>query len=186
MLDLEAYRDVLKSILHEWSQAERDIKLAEQVSLRVVEPAIKELRYAGRRVTEALHLILSDGSDADIKKLLHDADFDCHRARHDAIDAATSKMAATIAAMVKSIGYDTILRVCPTFLDFYKDLSRVRKKIVNSRENRQNRDAIYESIESVDLQSLIDKFEDIMLSENIMLQSARKERRSKLLGPVDG
>jgi hypothetical protein len=67
--NLEAYRDALGSILTEWNQAERDIKIAEQVSMRVVEPSIKELRYAGRRVTEALRLILSDGADADIIKL---------------------------------------------------------------------------------------------------------------------
>ena len=163
--NLEAYRDALGSILTEWNQAERDIKIAEQVSMRVVEPSIKELRYAGRRVTEALRLILSDGADADIIKLLNDADFDCHRARHDAVDAATSRIASVIRAMVESIGYDTMMRVYPEFPKFYHSLRRTRRKIVDSREDRDNRDAIYESIEDVDLKTLVSDFEDIVESE---------------------
>lgn len=183
---MEGYRELLVSILAEWNQAERDIKQAEQVSQRVSEPSIKELRYAGRRVTEALRLILSGGSDVEIKKLLNDADFDCHRARHDAIDAATSKITSDVAAMVKSLGYDIITKICPKFPEFYQSLRRVRRKIVDSREDRTNRDAIYESIETVDLKSLVSDFEDIMQSEVVMLQSARRERRAKFIVYVLG
>jgi uncharacterized protein YdcH (DUF465 family) len=115
MTDLESYRAILTSILAEWNQAEGDIKQAEQVSQRVSEPSIKELRYAGRRVTEAIHKILSGGDPDDIRKLLHDADFDCHRARHDAVDAATSKIATDLKAMTDKLGYHAVLKAYQVF-----------------------------------------------------------------------
>ena len=37
------YDDLLKSIQEEWDKAESDIKVAEQISDKVVFPAIKEL-----------------------------------------------------------------------------------------------------------------------------------------------
>lgn len=181
MLNLDAYREILTSILTEWDQAERDIKQAEQVSLRVSEPSIKELRYAGRRIAEAIHLILLDGDDERIRKLLHDADFDCHRARHDAVDAATSKITSDITAMTNKLGYDIVLRSYPAFPIFYTTLRRIRQKIVHSRKDRQNRDAIYESIENVDLEKIVYDFQDLLLAEAIMKSLARKERLHKFL-----
>jgi hypothetical protein len=182
MSDLDSCREILTSILAEWDRAEGDIKLAEQVCLRVSEPSIKELRYAGRRVTEAIHNILSGGDVEHVKKLLYDADFDCHRARHDAVDAATSKMASDIRAMTDRLGYNPVLKACPNFPEFFRNLRHIRRNIVKSRERgRQDRDSIYESIESVDLKQIVSEFEDITEAEEIMRSLAKAERRHTLL-----
>ena len=58
----DPYRDLLVSTYEEWDKAESIIKLAEQVSGEIVFPSINELRYAGRRISEALSCI-SRGDD---------------------------------------------------------------------------------------------------------------------------
>jgi hypothetical protein len=107
----------LKNIRTEWDRAEEDIKLAEQVCNNIIIPSIKELRYGGRRIAEVLYQMESGGSEQDISKLLQDALFDCYRARHDAIDAATSKIAIDLEIKVEKLGFEAIL---PAFQEFPK------------------------------------------------------------------
>jgi hypothetical protein len=104
--DLDA---AVSAVRDEWNNAEAAIKLAEQVNGEIVNPSVYELRYAGRRIVEALaHPDIEQG-----KKLLGDAHFDCCRARHDAVDAATSKISADLDLAVKHLGADTVLKSFP-------------------------------------------------------------------------
>jgi uncharacterized protein YdcH (DUF465 family) len=130
---------LLASILAEWNRAETDIKIAEQVANKVVNPSIKELRYAGRRIVDALLKVREGGSPEEVKQLLTDALFDCHRARHDAIDAGTSKVALDLEVMTDKIGYDILLRTYPNFPALFRNLNNIRKKIAESRGNRDSR-----------------------------------------------
>jgi len=85
---------LLRAIQDEWNRAETDIKTAETVVNNIVIPSVKELRYAGRRIIDAIMEMTANPSAYDparVRALLDDAHFDCHRARHDAIDAATAK-----------------------------------------------------------------------------------------------
>lgn len=173
---------LLNSVLVEWNRAEEDIKIAEQVASKVVNPSIKELRYAGRRIVEALVKIQSDEDAVEISKLLNDALFDCYRARHDAIDAGTSKIAIDIEIMISKLNYEVILPVHPTFPKLVKDLGKVRAKIRESRKNRDNREAIYSVLESVNFPALVKSYEDLRENENIMKAIARRRRRSELIG----
>ena len=116
---------ILAAIQKEWNRAEEDIKTAELVVNKIVLPSIKELRYAGRRVIDALMIITANPHGADegqIRSLLDDAKFDCHRARHDAIDAATSKIAIDLEIMVSKLGYHAILPAYPDFPQLYQNL----------------------------------------------------------------
>jgi hypothetical protein len=45
---------LLRAIQDEWNRAETDIKTAELVVNNIVIPSVKELRYAGRRIVDAL------------------------------------------------------------------------------------------------------------------------------------
>jgi hypothetical protein len=113
----ERYGERIVSILAEWDSAEEAIKLAEQVNQKVVFPSIKELRYAGRRLVEALSLINSEGPDDEISALFNDAQFNCLRARHDAIDVATAKIALDLETALKKLGPKAILETFPKFSD---------------------------------------------------------------------
>lgn len=101
MADWNHYKARFVSICNEWDRAEEDIKVAEQINNKVVIPSVSELRYAGRRIIEALREIEKNGPEEKIIGLLQDAEFDCHRARHDAIDAATSKIAVDLEIATK-------------------------------------------------------------------------------------
>lgn len=178
----DAHIALLNSILAEWNRAESDIKRAEQVNNNVVIPSIKELRYAGRRIVDMLVKIGSGAPDDEIHKLLADATFDCHRARHDAIDAATSKIAIDLEIMASKLGYEVILPAYPNFAQLVRDLQLVRAKIAVSREDRENREAIYSVIEAVDFPNLVTSYNDMRSSEHIMIQMAKRRRSSEAIG----
>jgi len=106
-----------KATQDEWNRAEADIKTAEMGVHSIVIPSVKELRYGGRRVIDALMEIARNPNNADntrIKALLDDAHFDCHRARHDAIDAA--KIAADLEIMTAKLGTPLYWQLISIFL----------------------------------------------------------------------
>ncbi len=172
---------LLRSITEEWDKAERDIKLAEQISGKVVLPSINELRYAGRRVVEVIKLIGSEGDIIEIEAKLRDARFDCHRARHDAIDAGTAKIAADLEIMSKKLGYGPILKVFPALGQLHRDLDHVRSQIAASRNNTENRAQIYEELEDDAFPKIVTSFRALQSNEQIIRGYARGERRHTLL-----
>ncbi|MGA7676383.1 MAG: hypothetical protein WCA78_15225 [Rhizomicrobium sp.] len=167
---------VLEAIRDEWNRAEGDIKLAEQVCNEIVFPSINELRYGGRRVIDVVHGVLTHAPQNDIDGWLADAKFDCHRARHDAIDTATSKIAITIENMVGKLQYEAILPAFPEFPALVNHLGDVRKRIVESRKGRENREALYTAIEGADFPSLVDRYRRLLECEPIMRRLALRNR----------
>ena len=181
----EEHLKILGEIQAEWNKAESDIKTAEMVVHKIVLPAVKELRYAGRRIIDALMIISANSEDPDhskIRALLEDARFDCHRARHDAIDAATAKIAADIEIMVESLGYHSILPAYPDFPRLYHELQNIRTRIKDSRLNRDNRESIYSIIEASQFPILVQLFNDMRANEPMMLELAKKGRKDQFYG----
>lgn len=173
---------ILREIQAEWDRAEEDIKLAEQVGNAVVFPSIKELRYAGRRIVDMIVVMLEHPEDQKkIDDLLADARFDCHRARHDAVDAATADIAAQLVVMVKHLTYEAILPAYPEFPALYRDLRSARDRIAGSRGKRKDREAIYSAIEATDLVKLVGQYNDLMACEPIMKTVAKSQRRERLI-----
>lgn len=103
MAEMEQARELLAQIKVAWDKAEQAIKRAELVCGEVVTPAIKELRYAGRRLADGLEAVASGTVTPETNGFLRDALFDCYRARHDAIDAAISKIAVEIDLSVRRL-----------------------------------------------------------------------------------
>lgn len=175
--------EVLERIRAEWNQAEADIKLAEQVSNKVVWPAIKELRYAGRRVVEIIHLMLTAPENrAEIKSLLDDTLFDCYRARHDAIDVATSKISIDLELYLTKLGYDSIVPLYPEFPELWEKLQSIRDRILLSRERRHERNEIYATIEAADFGALVKQFNDLRAKQTFIEQMAKRNRRLDFYG----
>lgn len=67
------FGEAVEEVCSEWNKAEKAIKSAEHVEGQVVNPSIYELRYAGRRIIEALTIQESDPEKA--LRLLSDAHF---------------------------------------------------------------------------------------------------------------
>ena len=171
----------IDQIVEEWNKAERAIKHAENVNGEVVSPAISELRYAGRRIVEAMQLRKSSPEKAE--RFLQDALFDCHRARHDAIDAATTKMTGDLEAAVNFFTASVISNIFSNFSELYQTLLATREKIAESREHRDQRDAIYETIENTDLNRMIKLYDEFRTCEPLIAEEAKRiadeTRRSK-------
>jgi hypothetical protein len=186
MKALESYRDRIARICAEWDRAEEGIKLAEQVNNKVVFPSIKELRYAGRRIVEALNKINRDGSQSDIEDLFQDAEFDCHRARHDAIDAATSKIAVDLQITAEKIGYEAILKAFPELSDLRNKLDNIRDKIRLSRGDRESRENIYSELEGREFVEIVNQYRKFQKAEPIMKELAQKHRRDRYISYTVG
>ena len=170
--------DVSK-IISAWDDAERAIKQAEIINDQVVIPAIAELRYAGRRLAEAWEKQQKGDEDA-ARALFDDAYFFCCRAQHDAIDAGTAKIARDYAICVKGIGASEKSCIFPEHSEFHNLLRDIKKNIVKSREDRENRDKIYELIRVSDFPKIVkfyQKFEDCQPQ---LEELARKARRAWL------
>ncbi len=165
---------------NEWNRAEEVVKAAEQICGETVIPSVKELRYAGRRLIDALNSNVSS-DPGKVRELLNDAIFNCHCARHDAIDVATAVVALNLDITTNKIGFDNILRAFPRFADLRKQLSTIRGKIRTSRSNRGDRDLIYQVISETDLPVMASLYDEFQLAEDIMKGLARKDRRGKLI-----
>ncbi len=181
MPPLDDFEELLNSILVEWNRAEEDIKIAEQVANKVVNPSIKELRYAGRRIVEAL-VKFQNNAPIEATALLNDALFDCYRARHDAIDAGTSKIAIDLEIMISKLGYEVILSVHPKFTELFQDLQKIRERIIESRRDRENRENIYSVLEATNFPALVKSFSALRGNEHMMVAMAKRRRRSELIG----
>lgn len=184
--DLEPYGELIAEICEHWDIAEEDIKLAEQVSHKVVFPAVKELRYAGRRIIEALNKARTGKPKDEINSLLQDAQFNCLRARHDAIDAATAKIAIDLEIATDKIGYDAILSAMPSFAELHGLLNKIREKVRESRKDRENRERIYELIENTDFKALVKKYRSFQEAEPIMKKIAAKRRQRMVINYIFG
>lgn len=172
------------SICNEWDEAELAVKIAEQVQREVVGPSIAELRYAGRKIVQAIAVRASDPDKAI--RLLYDAEFDCYRARHDAIDAATSYMADIMFWACKELGVNNVTTSFPRFSELNTMLVAVRQKIAKSRQNRDDRDVIYRIIQETDLPKMNELYGEFKANEKIIMLSAKQDRKDKLRNNIFG
>lgn len=167
-----------------WNDAEAAIKLAEQVSEDVINPAIYELRYAGRKMVEAHQIQEKDSGKA--AELLQDAYMDCCRSRHDAIDALSSKVVSDLDLSVEKLGSEVVLAQFADWGILYEKLNEIRAKIAQSRQDRIARNDIYEDIQNGDLNSVIQLHQRFKIAEPLMEKSAKKSRFGHVIGYMLG
>lgn len=180
------YADILRDIQQEWNKAESAIKRSEQIAKSVSIPAVTELRYAGRRLIDALDASHHGGKEAKILALLEDARFCCHRAQHDAIDAAMAKIGIDLDDLTSRLGFEAVIHAYPEFRHFYADFTTSRAKIVSSRGNRDDRNGIYEAITAVDLPNLVTHYEMVLAVRPIAKSTAIRLKIASVWGAMIG
>ena len=163
-------------ILDEWDKAEQAIKQAEMVSSEVCTPSISEMRYAGRRLIDVLRH--KDKDPIKARDLLRDARFDCQRARHDAVDAATVFMKRMVIIATGRFSASNIRDNFPDLIEFRTQLIDAQNKISRSRHDRENRNAIYDVIQNTDLDRLISLYQRLEASEDLLTKTAEEEKRA--------
>ena len=168
-----ALEKLLEELLAEWDRAEEAVKQAEFIQGEVVAPSINELRYAGRKVVEALQFAANDDAER-AQRLLNDAIFDCIRARHDAVDAITAFISMKLDALTEELGVDVVLQCFPDMPKLVAALGRAEEVIATSREDRTNRDAIYETLRQTDLREIVDLYGAMKANEKLMQARAEE------------
>lgn len=174
--------DILNSIQDEWNKAEEAIKTVENIAKDVAIPSIKELRYAGRRLIDALAIAHSKENETKVQALLEDARFCCHRAQHDAIDVVIAKINIDIDNLTSTLGFDAVIDAYPGFREFYSEFNSIHEDIVASRKNRVDRNAIYGAISDVNLPEIAKKYKLLMAARPIAKSNAIKRK----LGSING
>jgi hypothetical protein len=163
----------------EWNKSEEYLKISEQISTEAVIPGINELRYAGRKLLDALNCEATDPKRA--MALLNDAVHDCYRARHDCIDVAVSLINSHIELMTKRLTYTKLTSVLPELGSLIADLSAAQTKITGSRARRAARENIYEDIKDIDLPAIRARYDKLRASEEMIKSEVARENRNKVL-----
>jgi hypothetical protein len=176
---LVAFAKLLTDIQREWDKAEHCMKLGEHFSERPNNASINELRYAGRRLIDALNDRQAGEDNELISQKLTDALFNCVCAQHDAIDISLDIMAVDFGLMEKKLGYAAILGAYSKFPDLYTPFAKARSLQAESRGDRRNRDAIYDTVTQVDLPKLAEMYGDLKACKPIMLAFAARDRRQR-------
>jgi hypothetical protein len=200
MVDAEIAAALLRHC-EQWNIAERRIKKAEHVrGGEVVAAAIFELRYAGRKIVDAITLLSETNwtptteERQKILGLISDATEDCVKAKHDAIDAMLTFMAAWFQQTEERVGLSFLATCFPDYVNITALIIDVQEKTSISRGDRTKiRDQTYSQIEDEKFEKILELFERARTSEERIekqienedvrrASEARKYRYSMIVG----
>lgn len=140
-------------IADEWDKAEKLIKTAEVTRNEVVVASVNELRYAGRRLVDALRAHEACRADPtctksqeDLKRYVSETLSFCQRALHDAVDAIILHVRTQIGEYEKEFGYVILADKFPDIIDIKKTLKDAEQLVILSREDRMRRAEEYDKL----------------------------------------
>lgn len=171
---------ILQKLVESWDKSESRIKSAERIRTEVSEASINELRYGGRRMVDALKIMLNPEYSVDpalFKTHLIEAKECAIKAEHDAIDAIIFYVDKHLRHIEKYIDADIIHELFPEYIVVRTKLHDVSILIEESRADRRNRHDIYDEIEKNHLETIITFHRHLNISEDLMI--AKAEERVK-------
>jgi hypothetical protein len=179
-LERAHFHEGLGNFVASWDAAEAAIKEAELFRGKVVFASVKELRYAGRRFTDALKLMLQQcgPEQADeALQLIREASENCIRARNDAVDALVSYLYRYFNQVKNDYGTVLMHAYFPDFMQLFVRLNELAHVIPASRSNeRGRRNEIYDGIVKEDIPQLRLLYEKIETSKNLIDEDTGRER----------
>ena len=150
--------DRIQRLYCAWADAEQAMKIAEHELGDAIIPAVKELRYAGRKLAKALNNYIEEVDLVRTDEDLEDAIYDCFRARHDATDAATAAISLRLEHAIKKLGYDAVKEHFPEYANLRGMLADTREKIATARHDQNGRHDLYEDLETEALPTIVTLF----------------------------
>lgn len=175
----------LIKIAAQWDKSEGVIKRAELLRSAAVTSAIFELRYAGRRLVDAL--LVAGGRLLDPSRSLEDqfatylgevAQF-CLRAQHDAVDAIVCDICGKIDHMERNFGAARIQSIFPDFARLKTRIGDVKALIERSRASRDERIPIYDDIADRSIDEIIDTFRQLEQCDDVLIAGIEREDRER-------
>ncbi len=173
-------------IADEWDKAEKLIKTAEVTRNEVVLASINELRYAGRRLVDALRA--ADACRADpacqkskeeLNRYVSETLSFCQRALHDAVDAIILHIRTQIQEYDKSFGPALLAEKFPVILEMKTTLRGAEKLVVLSREDRLTRGEEYEKLALHQIPKLLEWCDQLEANQALLLELTEEKRRSE-------
>ena len=189
ILDQELDQKLLE-LTKQWDIAERRIKEAEKHhDNEVISPAVYELRYAGRKIVDALLIGLNNdwrndsGARGQMNSYLADAIEDCVKAKHDAIDAMLDFITIWLQDTEEKLGLDELPNYFPKYFTVTGKISEWNSKIIESRSDRvSTRQEVYNDLEKNDFREILDFYVEMKNSEKRveLAIAARENKKQKL------
>ena len=178
--------DELLIVSRLWGEAEKTIKLSEKLSGEALIPAINELRYTGRSMTNAItaYYGTESGSDKDqeIKRHLTEARENCRRADHDAVDGIIFYIEKRLGELESFVGPSIVATFFPEYTETIKKINQVSENMTKARDGKQDSmEKSYEEIKQGLLPDIIDFYSSVSESEErIIADHMKKQKREKI------
>ena len=177
---------MLAQIAREWDRAEHLIKAAERVRAQVVIASVNELRYAGRRIVDALHLAERAKSDPALKdefdRYISDALLFAARAQHDAVDAIVLFLQKAVEKYENEFGISLLAEKYPRIFDIRAAISRADSLIIASRQDRMTRADEYNKLAEEHCPALLDHYQHLIANEVVLLELVKAKGLSEKQG----
>lgn len=174
-------RYAVSRVMQSWQNAERYLSVASHVRGEVFFPAILEMRYAGRHVTDALaKLTLSPEDQSGIVSDLRRADTLLVNAQRDAIDGLITYLREKLDAIVAMHGLSEVERRIANFQIRYRKLSDLHARLVLSHSNFDDRELAYNDV-SGQISDIVNFIDDIELIAMDHRNSGDLEKSDKTL-----
>jgi len=160
-----------------WDRAEKWVKRAELFQQRVVDSSLNELRYAGRRLVDAL--AGADKEDFPAASVhLEQANENIYKASHDAIDTVVAFVSQEINRHAIALGYANLNDHFGHYQELSGAFTTIKGQIEQSRESREQRDEVYNEIaEGADFVNLLKYFNELRGSAPAIYASVEKKTK---------
>lgn len=173
-------------IADEWDKAEKLIKTAEVTRNEVVIASVNELRYAGRRLVDALRAAdacradpTCKKSEEDLKRYVSETLSFCQRALHDAVDAIILHVRTQIGEYETEFGYIILVEKFPELIEIKKVLKQAENIVILSREDRMKRGAEYEELATTSIPVLLGHCNGLEANRELLVALAKEKRAAR-------
>lgn len=155
----------LKRLYIEWDYTEYLLKQHENILGKASTPAKNELRYAGRRLIDALQVLTNENDEDEALNLLAESIYFSHRAQHDIIDAMIAMISEAYRSAEENFYFEAIDKYFPIMAKTIVELSDIKDAVAESRKNRALRSAIYEDLQQNKIASVLRDFKQFKANE---------------------
>jgi len=175
---------MLAHVAREWDKAEKLIKEAERARAQVVMASVNELRYAGRRLVDALHLQekakVDPTAKSDFDRYISEVLAFSHRAQHDAVDAIVLFLQKAIEKYENEFGISLLIEKYPRILDIKASISQADSLIIASRKDRMSRIEEYDKLAADHCPALLEHYQHLMANKDVLTELVNAKKLSEI------
>ena len=169
----------LNELADEWDKAEAYIKKAEGITENVTAVAIAELRYAGRRMIDAIREYQKSGESDDFITFADEARMFCYRAQHDAIDSCFLYLRKKLRYMQNRFGLELIQRHSSAdYNALWDTIYEADETVSLSRGDRGKRNEVYDKLATEIIDLMVTTNRSLEKNEKLIVDEYNKRVRA--------